>query len=367
MNKIIGISLAIIILLVGCSTEKKKNILPKEMETNINVDANEETFSTELVDVPNVNIISKMDSSIELDNNGSLFSEGLLVARDIETQRYGFIDKTGNWVIDPKFTYVYSFSDGLAIAEIESEDGSTLSGYIDKTGEWIIQPQFLEAQNFNEGLAMVSYPGEENLMFIDKLGQQIIELNETSLSIEESFFPNGFSEGLAPVRDADRAMGFIDKEGSWIIEPQFNFATGFSDSLALARDNNMMYGFIDKTGQWIIEPQFTHNQIDSFTTGTNYTYFSEGLALLKGENDKFGFIDKTGNWVIEPQFESPSHFSGGLARVDKSDQTYFIDKTGNPIIDISVQNAWNFGDGFAVINDYSDFYIISNPLEGSPK
>ncbi|MBT6235289.1 MAG: WG repeat-containing protein, partial [Bacteroidetes bacterium] len=49
----------------------------------------------------------------------------------------GFIDKNGNWVIQPIFDQVYEFEDGLSKAEINGK-----FGFIDKNGNWIIQPIF---------------------------------------------------------------------------------------------------------------------------------------------------------------------------------------------------------------------------------
>jgi len=50
-------------------------------------------------------------------------------------KKYGYIDKTGKIVIEPKFDNAWSFSEGLARVKIDDKDG-----YIDKTGKYVWEP-----------------------------------------------------------------------------------------------------------------------------------------------------------------------------------------------------------------------------------
>ena len=56
-------------------------------------------------------------------------------------------------------------------------------------------------------------------------------------------------------------------------------------------------GYIDKTGKIIIEPQFDEAYV-----------FSNGLAKIK-VGDKYGFIDKTSKVVINPLSDTSSYFN----------------------------------------------------------
>ncbi|WP_235596447.1 WG repeat-containing protein, partial [Leptospira weilii] len=91
-------------------------------------------------------------------DNAHSFSEGLAAVQI--GKKWGFIDKTGNFVIPPQFYNANSFSEGLAAVQI-CEEGSDNGcgkwkwGYIDKTGNVAIQPQFYNADSFSEGLAVV--------------------------------------------------------------------------------------------------------------------------------------------------------------------------------------------------------------------
>ncbi|MCK8500016.1 MULTISPECIES: WG repeat-containing protein [Myxococcus] len=81
------------------------------------------------------------------------FSEGL--ARMKVKGRYGFIDKKGAQVIEPRFEAVNGgFSEGLAAVKVGG-----LFGYIHPDGSWALTPRFASAQPFTHGRAVVLNAG----------------------------------------------------------------------------------------------------------------------------------------------------------------------------------------------------------------
>jgi hypothetical protein len=135
-------------------------------------------------------------------------------------------------------------------------------------------------------------------------------------------------------------IGFIDKTGKIVIEPQFDFYSvgEFSEGLARASINKKVvpegnipyeeirWGFIDKTGKWIIPPQFVRAED-----------FSEGLAgVWVPGRDKIascGYIDKSGKFIIEPQFMWGDNFEKGVTIVATSSENkhILINKTGEKL------------------------------------
>jgi hypothetical protein len=63
-------------------------------------------------------------------------------------------DKTGKVIIETKFNWAGSFSEGLACVYVNGK-----YGFINKNGEIIIKPTFTDAGNFSEGLAYVKLGG----------------------------------------------------------------------------------------------------------------------------------------------------------------------------------------------------------------
>ena len=72
-------------------------------------------------------------------------------------KKVGFIDKSGNFVIEPNYDRAGYFHEGLAWICIDDK-----YGYIDKSGRYILKPGFLPecigCGSFYEGRAHISVP-----------------------------------------------------------------------------------------------------------------------------------------------------------------------------------------------------------------
>ena len=97
------------------------------------------------------------------------FSEGLAAVK--RAGKWGYIDSTGNLVIDIKYKDAGKFSEGLAVIKVDYK-----CGFIDRNGNVVIEPQFDVAWGFWGGLAWVRIG--ERAMYIDKTGKVIREWKE---------------------------------------------------------------------------------------------------------------------------------------------------------------------------------------------
>lgn len=332
--------------------------------------------------------------------------------------KWGYIDKTGNMVIEPRFDCAWQFSEGLAPVNI----GRQL-GYVDKEGNMAIEPQFPYWQiepfpkdrqyggyeiYFNDGLARIEVDGRYG--FIDKNGDIVIEpvYEEAYVFCEglASVYINGkwgyidtygnmvletefdgvghFSEGLASVWDKN-GIGFINTDGEVVIGPRFLEAGWFSEDRAVVtvgeEFGDRVWGYIDTEGNWAVGPEpftgehllvhqcyfseglalFRNGHVDRngniVIEGGGYP-FSEGLALVAVHNEDgfldHGFIDREGNQVIEPRFEYADSFSEGLALVKVNDRYGFIDESGGFIIEPIYEKALSFSEGLAPVLVWDD-------------
>jgi WG repeat protein len=289
------------------------------------------------------------------------FSESLAVAgkRVSNTNgRWGFIDETGKYVIEPKFVMVKPFSEGLAAVVFkENESAYSTVGYIDQSGRIAIAPQFsgeggVSERGFSEGLAAVKVykDGKDKWGYIDKVGKVVIE---------PQFAAAGpFSQGRAMVGIAepswsiDYKLGFIDKEGRWIAKPQYESASEFSEGLASVLMNDKV-GFIDLQGQIAIKPQFDPDGAGGCVLNGRVaaSRFSEGVAAVQLKSQPWGkgwgFIDRHGNWAIQPAFACAAPFSEGLALIGVREvqgawRYGYIDKTGAIVIKPQFSEASSF-------------------------
>jgi hypothetical protein len=224
------------------------------------------------------------------------FSEGL--ARVKVGDKFGFIDKTGKIVINPQFEDASPFFEELAAVEIGGK-----YGFVDKTGKIVINPQFEDAQPFTNGLAAVRVGKQYG--YIDKTGK---------IAINPQFdlaFP--FSDGGLALVALNKKGGYVNKSGNYEINPQFVFQSmgpggfgpdiwqlififtpdigrlSFSEGLAPAQVSEGKAGYVDKDGKFVINPQFA----------LAFPFYG-GIALVVSRDssgEEMGWIDKEGKYV----------------------------------------------------------------------
>jgi hypothetical protein len=161
------------------------------------------------------------------------FSEGLAAVVN-EDSKWGFIDRSGNWVIPPRYRIAASFHDGLAVAD---------AAYIDHSGKMVAGP-FTQAWEFSEGLGRVISNGRN--AFID-----VHDKIQSTLGAEVDW-AEPFLEGMAVIRVKSGSAGahkygYIDRSGSVVIPPIYDSARPFQDGLAFVAACGQT-GYISKDG-----------------------------------------------------------------------------------------------------------------------
>jgi WG containing repeat len=217
-----------------------------------------------------------------------------------ENLRYGFVDRTGQFVIPAKFRSASCFKGGLA--PVTTSEGNT---YIDKSGRYLVKPgDYLTYHsgncddiwpNYVEGLHIIRRDIQSSTSqdgkhvseikryygYVNMQGTVVIPLTQY-LSVED------FSDGMAKVYLLTEAtsdeieaakrrgagpkpgtkVGYIDTTGKLVIPAKFDEAEGFRWGIAKVRvewykpdpDNPgqkktiTTYGFIDKQGRYLVKP-----------------------------------------------------------------------------------------------------------------
>ena len=288
--------------------------------------------------------------------------------------KIGYINKQGKLVIDAKFGYgspPFFSQDGLAAVTYNSK-----CGYIDTDGKTVIDFQYSYCKQFSEGLALVKetvrtpkqengrtvFYQEERCSYINKLGSKVIDFNKNGFDCSSDTYKHTFSEGLSTFQMKGK-IGFMDKSGKIIIQPQFydlgdDDGSKFSEGLALVlipSETNLRVqklGYIDKTGKVIINANVVG--ADDFSEGLEGVRYQESGKNFgkKGYIDfgKKGYIDTTGKIVIEPKFESSSKFLDGLAGFMVVGRKFgYIDKSGKVVINPIYDDVKPFSEGMAAV------------------
>jgi KWG Leptospira. len=128
--------------------------------------------------------------------------------------------------------------------------------------------------------------------------------------------------------------GYADRNGEWLIKPQFKHANFFVKGYASVSNDGYQSYLINREGRKIFVPNAASE------------YFSEGLMPIKVQ-DKYGYVDESLKIVVFPQFDGAKDFSEGLAPVKVKDKWGFITRAGRFVIEPQFDDAESFSEGMA--------------------
>lgn len=187
------------------------------------------------------------------------FNNGMALFTTIE-EKVGFIDNSGEVKVDAQFINAGFFTNELACVK----DTTGFWGVIDKSGKWIIVPKFKTMMSFDEKSNWTTATDRSNRAVI-------LTKDGTIKSLEKYNWVNDVSEGLARAtakitlkdKRIDRKekrknlAGLINIDGEWAIYPSYDNVKHFKNGYCIARVGRV-FGFIDKYGVWVVKPQFTN-------------------------------------------------------------------------------------------------------------
>ena len=228
------------------------------------------------------------------------------------------------WAFDCEYENCYDFYEERAIVT-----RGKLKGFIDNHGAEVIKPKYHIIDAYSQELASAGYINFKKMFsrsgFINREGTMVVD---TRFEITSPF-----QEGLACVKRKGK-WGFVNLNGDYIIKSQYQEAQNFSGGLAAVKTGGK-WGFIDPTGVMIVKPKFELT-----------LPFRNGRAPVRYKG-RWGYIDKLGEFVIQPRFTYAGQFKEGLARVKVKNQWGFINESGSFEITADFDYLHDFYQGLA--------------------
>ncbi len=214
-----------------------------------------------------------------------------------------FIDEKGAKYLDSTEDYdkTWSFLEGYALVEYDGKFGFVNSKFD------LVLKDCVDATNFMNGVAAVQK--EDGWRLISTAGQPInekyyqdVKYDECRLcSMNKRIFVN---EGNGYV--------LIDTAGELVSENTYEDVKPFYSGKYAAAKQNGCWGYIDMNGEWIIEPQYE----DAQSFGDDL-----GAVCIDG---KWGFINNVGRIIVEPQFDGAKHLNSGVVPVKQGELWYYL-------------------------------------------
>jgi len=257
---------------------------------------------------------------------------------------WGYIDRSGNWVIRPKYVQAFDFRDHFAKVNVSKYTFDGDYRFLDQHGSFVANKELPKTfryttGDFHEGLA-TCYAARK-VGFVDKNGDMRIPA-----IFHRSADESGFFEGLSAVSLNGR-WGFIDKSGKFVIPPEYAEARQFHDGLAavsvLKNGRVSSWIFIDHRGKQV-GPAF--DEVEDF---------NDGVAIVKLQGDgpiKAGLMTPAGKVLRVDAWECNAD-GEGLTGYVKNGLTGFIDRNGKVQIPAKFVAVGKFSEGLApvILND----------------
>jgi hypothetical protein len=237
---------------------------------------------------------------------------------------WGLARADGTWVIEPKFQEVGAPRDGLARVTVNGK-----VGFIDRTGNFAIEPMFDQARWFEAGLGRTSASRDGIFGVIDNTGAWVFQTNYQQVRAAIALGKN--YDSRTPFgwhfQKAGR-WGLLDLDGRMVLEAEFERPveycaegrlTAYKDKLPLyfQRDGSPLqppHGriFDGSCGS----PPYTilvgdkFGLIDAATTPLTPVHFDQVSGVGPGGGaknvkigGKWGRIGIDGRWLLEPRFD----------------------------------------------------------------
>lgn len=214
-------------------------------------------------------------------------------------------------------------------------------GYVDTTGNWVIEAQYEEAHEFIYGLAAVEINNGRYGMINRKNNMLIIPIWD--------FIAPRFYNGLIVVNKGEK-YGFFSDSYELKIPLLFTTARNFHNSFASV-ELNRHWTLIDTTGEIIFPPIYEDIGI-----------LQEDLVAVK-LGGKYGYMNKEHKLVIGFTYEEASSFSDGLSAVKFDGKWGYIDNKGKFIIPCKYEKVWDFSMGMALVSLDKEWFFINKRNE----
>ena len=235
-------------------------------------------------------------------------------------------------------------------------NGETKYGYIDATGKFVLEPAFDTASDFNDGAAIVTM--DTKYCVIDK-GGNVLFVNDGIIND----YRNGYAVFAKIDANGNSSYGYLDPKGNVVIEPGFTQASNFTkDGKAYVSKGNGLYEQIDKTG----------TVLESYDLGSKYNYaisIEDGyLVYPDTDTNTVGVITMKGEDIFRPKYSDIVYLGNDLFGMKKpglesyeqsmvAEQAIFNVK-GEQLSDYVYYDLGTYYNGYGTAtNDQSTFFV----------
>ncbi len=375
----LAVLLLTLVALTNCSSGNAHNIYPLDCENIEHVAATEKGIPD------NVSHLFPIQTGNQwglINKNGDLvippkwsyidrYSHQRAMFKD-SNGKFGFLNEDGQVAVPAEYDEAVRFSDGLAAVRVRDK-----WGYIDLSGKMVIEPQFIAVDSFFEGFAFIVktkslFISEQRGGFIDKSGRwitsdnlwrgarfhngiAIVNFEEKGKRKNAFLYPDGSMKNLGNLYAEEFQVfksGLVpaEKKEQSILEKYY------SDPIsALLNESPRIYerGFINAEGKFAFPPIFSG--VRSFKDCK--------AAVSRGH--RWGLIDNKGAFLIEPTYEEPPEYLGyNKVKVVSRELPITLERTGRVAGTLKVYKIFDLNSRQLGNSEFLEIYEYHEGLSG---
>lgn len=200
------------------------------------------------------------------------------------------------------------FESGLLGVKLESNKW----GYVDKSGKIAIKAKYSDIQAFAEGYAIVTTKEEGS----DAIVEVINTKGETVYKIKDKYqIVSNFSNGRLIVMDEDHRYSVLDEKGEATKLPdKIDDVEGFHGDYIIFESDDNQTGVMDIKGEVVIRPKYR-----AIIFCTDNTFWAQ-----KDRDSEIVKLDNKGETIVTTDFKSISMHVPGIGFFAKDGGTYVL-------------------------------------------
>jgi WG containing repeat len=265
-------------------------------------------------------------------------------------KRWGLIDRSGNFIVRPRYSNVRPGSEGLFAVQL---DGSW--GYIDSKGSTRIAPRFEDAEPFQGGVAAVKSNGRWGYLRLDG-----------TMETQFIFLEIGGREGayVSARETTGWAVFKLRKQGpptrvaikETYDDPPAQRAYSISEGLLVAkfpdRERMLLIYTSGSDGPDTFTLLYPFLNVEEVTKHVSIRRMSEGFAPASTAANQWGYLHKRSREFLWPgRFQDAAAFAQGFAPVKIDGKWGYIDRAGRVVVQPTYDAAFPFRGDYAVVRE----------------
>lgn len=220
------------------------------------------------------------------------FSEGFSPALSTENGKYGYLNSEGQWEIRPQYAYADAFSEGIAVATLDSG-----SGVIDKKGSWQITPKydFVDIGNENgPAIACVDYEGSVTV-FSKETFKKVYSFDQDLMGAYVSVSGNSviahFEDRVAEFDFSGNEITSVKSEG-YLFPAKGGYTIGYEGEDAF---------LTDAFGKRVLDG---YRELTELTSDDKNLYFTFVKGEVSIDDYRAGVVDQNGREILTGDYAS---------------------------------------------------------------